>query len=146
MPGAMLKVCGHPGGCTELTTGARCPEHEQKKEQQRYQQRSESLGECDYNSTRWRKLRELFRTLLVAAGVPVACGARLPGAPETNDSQCRTHGVVYGDAEHRLRTRRSLHVDHIRPHRGLVALFFDVLNLQLLCQSCHAVKSQREGQ
>ncbi len=30
------------------------------------------------------------------------------------------------------------HVDHIRPHRGDVKLFFDLRNLRQLCHSCHS--------
>lgn len=33
------------------------------------------------------------------------------------------------------------HVDHVRPHRGAEALFFDVRNLYPLCHSCHSRKT-----
>ena len=33
------------------------------------------------------------------------------------------------------------HVDHVRPHRGDVGLFFDVRNLYPLCHSCHSSKT-----
>lgn len=35
-------------------------------------------------------------------------------------------------------------VDHITPHRGDRALFFDRGNLQSLCHSCHSAKTARE--
>jgi 5-methylcytosine-specific restriction protein A len=35
-------------------------------------------------------------------------------------------------------------VDHIKPHRGDTDLFWDVLNLQSLCTSCHSSKTARE--
>lgn len=34
--------------------------------------------------------------------------------------------------------------DHIKPHRGDEALFWDVGNLQSLCASCHSRHKQRE--
>lgn len=145
MPSALLKECAYPGGCAELVVGTFCAEHEKRKEQARVQQRAESHGACDYNGTAWRKFRVWFRSLLIASGITVACGARLPGAPVTQDSQCQANGVIYGDAEHRARTGRMLHADHIDPHRGDVAKFFDKFNIQLLCEECHNRKSQREG-
>jgi hypothetical protein len=115
--------------------------HEKRRERERLANRP---GDCDYNSAAWRQFRAWFRSQLVRVGVTVACGASLPGSPVTTDSQCRTEGRIYGDGEHKLRTGRSLVCDHIEPHRGLVALFFNLLNLQLLCQECHNRKSQRE--
>ena len=35
-------------------------------------------------------------------------------------------------------------VDHMRPHRGDKALFFDQTNWQPLCHACHSVKTHRE--
>lgn len=35
------------------------------------------------------------------------------------------------------------HVDHIRPHRGDVQLFFDLRNLRQLCVRCHSRKTAR---
>lgn len=35
-------------------------------------------------------------------------------------------------------------VDHIKPHKGDEALFWDVDNLQPLCASCHSRHKQRE--
>lgn len=36
---------------------------------------------------------------------------------------------------------RATDVDHIRPHRGDVALFRDRANLQSLCHACHSRKT-----
>lgn len=36
--------------------------------------------------------------------------------------------------------------DHIRPHRGNAALFWDEANLQTLCKACHDADKQREEQ
>ena len=38
----------------------------------------------------------------------------------------------------------QLVADHIRPHRGDVALFWDDANLQCLCKPCHDRIKQRE--
>lgn len=37
----------------------------------------------------------------------------------------------------------STECDHIKPHRGDPALFWDRANLQGLCTFCHGVKTQR---
>lgn len=36
-------------------------------------------------------------------------------------------------------------VDHIIPHRGDLSLFYDVNNVQPLCQSCHSRKTMQEN-
>ena len=43
------------------------------------------------------------------------------------------------------RKRRATHVDHIIPHRGDQALFWDRRNWQGLCAPHHNAKSAREG-
>jgi 5-methylcytosine-specific restriction protein A len=35
-------------------------------------------------------------------------------------------------------------VDHIVPHKGDTALFYDPANFQPLCASCHAIKTNKE--
>lgn len=39
-------------------------------------------------------------------------------------------------------TSAATQVDHIRPHRGDQALFWDVVNHQPLCGRCHAIKTR----
>lgn len=39
-------------------------------------------------------------------------------------------------------TRAACIVDHVRPHRGNVALFWDASNLQGLCKECHDAHKQ----
>ena len=46
---------------------------------------------------------------------------------------CRTQG----------RVEPSTDVDHVVPHRGNPARFWDRANLQALCHACHARKTQR---
>lgn len=38
----------------------------------------------------------------------------------------------------------ALVADHKRPHRGVAALFWDILNLWTLCKPCHDGAKQRE--
>lgn len=45
-------------------------------------------------------------------------------------------------AEKRLTV--ATEVDHIRPHKGNKALFYDISNLQSLCHRCHSAKTARE--
>lgn len=47
---------------------------------------------------------------------------------------CRTHGCTY----------LASVVDHIIPHRGDEALFWDPANHQPLCKQCHDRKTARE--
>jgi len=39
--------------------------------------------------------------------------------------------------------QRELEVDHVTPHRGNPALFWNRKNLQALCPHCHAQKTNR---
>ena len=41
------------------------------------------------------------------------------------------------------RTKAANVVDHVKPHRGDMDLFWDVLNWQSLCESCHSKKTRR---
>ena len=40
--------------------------------------------------------------------------------------------------------RPSYATDHVRPHGGDLELFWNPLNHQALCKTCHRAKSQRE--
>jgi len=39
---------------------------------------------------------------------------------------------------------RKGHVDHIKPHRGSLTLFWDTANWATRCSLCHAIKTNRE--
>jgi hypothetical protein len=93
----------------------------------------------------WRALARRFRGMLIAAGIAPVCGARLPGAPVTQDSQCQAEGRLVDDAAHRRWHGTGLHTDHIVSHRGNEQLRMDVHNLQLLCKPEHDEKTLREG-
>lgn len=66
-----------------------------------------------YGTARWRQLRA--RVLVAAHYVCADCG----------------------------RVAVDLEVDHIVPHRGVRALFWARSNVQALCSSCHAIKTNR---
>lgn len=71
-----------------------------------------------YKTERWRRLRWsiLVRDLFT----------------------CRTCGRLEGKTS-------QLVCDHIKPHRGIEALFWDEANLQCLCKPCHdAIKQAQE--
>jgi 5-methylcytosine-specific restriction protein A len=47
---------------------------------------------------------------------------------------CRMCGVLCKTG---IRAPRTATVDHIKPHKGDLVLFYDAGNLQLLCAACH---------
>ncbi len=53
---------------------------------------------------------------------------------------CRTCGILCTTG---TRSTRTATIDHITPHKGDLALFYDPANLQLLCGSCHSGQKQR---
>ena len=59
------------------------------------------------------------------------CGMRPGGIPPVM-SQCHDEG----------RVTAATQTDHVRPHRGNHALFWDTTNWQALCASCGARKTQ----
>ncbi|WP_089177270.1 HNH endonuclease [Bosea sp. AS-1] len=50
---------------------------------------------------------------------------------------CQRCGRIEGDTS-------LLVADHIKPHRGRAALFWDRNNIQCLCKECHDTVKQRE--
>ncbi|BAE72764.1 HNH endonuclease family protein [Xanthomonas phage OP1] len=73
-------------------------------------------ADLSYSSSRWRKLRSLF---LKQHPLCVFCLADDRTVPATV-------------------------VDHCIPHQGDSDLFWDIENLQPLCQQCHSSSKQRE--
>jgi len=131
MPDAPLRPCREPGCPALVSGGSRCEAHAR-----RYDQRRGSAASRGYDA-RWAAHRAGYFDKLIALDILPACGARLPGAPLTTDSQCQADGRLITD---------RLERDHIKPHRGDAACFWDPLNLQLLCRSCHSAKTMREQQ
>ena len=132
------RLCGYDGTCSTPVESGRCPAHRRAADRQR--ETREARG---YDRP-WRELTHAFRQMLINAGVVPVCGARLPGAPVTHDSACAAAGLLVDDSQHRRRTGKSLHTDHIVPHSGDDRLRLNPLNLQLLCKSDHDAKTRRE--
>lgn len=125
MPSALARAC-RVMGCAHVEP---CPLHG-------YEARRGTASARGYD-VRWRAFvswyfDELYRLKVTRAGL---CGSRLPQAPETNDSLCeKTRAPVFATL-----------VDHIIPIRGARdPRFFDLSNLQALCEPCHNRKRQRE--
>jgi len=90
---------------------------------------------------RWRKYRKWFIAELFRLEVPRAglCGARLPGAPMTQDSLCAQFGIITGEALGTV-------LDHIVPVTGPNdPSFYVPEGHQLLCARCHDRKRQSES-
>jgi 5-methylcytosine-specific restriction protein A len=131
MPDAPLRPCLEPGCPVLVSGGGRCPAHTRQ-----YDHRRGSAASRGYDA-RWAAHRARYFHKLIALDILPACGARLPGAPMTADSRCQAEGRLITD---------GLERDHIVPHRGDAGLFWDPLNLQLLCRSCHSRKTMQEQQ
>lgn len=58
------------------------------------------------------------------------------------DAFLREHPLC-ADCERRGLIVAAVHVDHIRPHRGNMTLFWNEANWQSLCACCHAVKTRK---
>ncbi len=121
---AVRKVCCRPG-CDDLAVegGAHCERHEDERKEKEAARRTKGklgkdavAGAKLYNTRAWRDSRLAF----------------LKRNPVCVD--CDELGVVTEATE----------VDHIEPHRGDRALFFDRSNWQSLCKPCHSRKTARE--
>jgi 5-methylcytosine-specific restriction protein A len=128
MPTAALRPCAQPN-CSALVSHGRCPEHTRAQDRSRRASetwrhtRGASNNTIDiYQSPRWRALR--LRVLREATYLCQCeeCAARVyPRLPDVADT-----------------------VDHVRPHRGYMVLFWDRANLQALSHAHHSRKTMRE--
>lgn len=115
MPWKPQKPCATPG-CGRLTDGRFCDAHEREHHRDHDQKRRAAQPwRAWYNTARWRVLRSW----------------RLSTEPLCR--MCRDAGLT---------TAASV-ADHIDPHRGDEAKFFDPENTQSLCKSCHDGAKQR---
>lgn len=114
MPYAAPKPCGHPGCKALVKGGAYCEAHRKEVEKQHDSRRGSST-ERGYNY-RWQKARATYLS-------------RHP--------LCKM-------CEGRGRVTAATIVDHIIPHRGDQALFWDTSNWQSLCKPCHDSVKQAE--
>ena len=138
MPTAPLRPCPTPR-CPNLTSGGPCPDHARQQEQRRGTAHARG-----YTYRDWQPFRRRFLAALVEAGLVPICGAALPTGPQTRDSACRDAGLfTFASAD-----GSSLHLDHepalTDDERRSVAAVCDVHRIQLLCASCHQVKTNAE--
>lgn len=119
MPTAALKSCSHPA-CPNKQAKGRCALHARQADIRRGSQR-----ERGYTHT-WGKASKAF-----LQDYPL-CGMRPYGAQPVM-SQCHAKGY----------TTAAQHTDHVVPHRGNTALFWDREgNWQALCVQCHSAKTR----
>lgn len=113
-----MRYCLAPG-CRAVVEFGRCPAHRRQQDQRRGSARARGY------SARWERRARAFK------GSYPLCGMRPCGKPPVM-SQCRDEGRVTAAA----------HVDHVIPHRGDDALFWDEDNWQSLCAACHSRKTR----
>jgi 5-methylcytosine-specific restriction protein A len=78
------------------------------------------------------------------AGIDFRAWYREPLWHALRSTQLRSHPQCLFHQRMGVKVQATI-VDHIKPHRGSRALFFDARNLQSLCESCHnRVKQSRE--
>jgi 5-methylcytosine-specific restriction enzyme A len=123
-PARAWRPCPHPG-CRTLTQAGRCDLHKLAP-RQAFEATRESASKRGYGR-KWGYYREGW-----LRAHPL-CGDRSEGS-SAEHSACRRQGL----------NRHASVVDHIRPHRGDKALFWDNANHQSLCETCHNAKTARE--
>lgn len=101
-------------GCPALTEGQYCSEHG-RSVQQRYDRERGTAAGRGYDH-KWRKAREGF-----LRKHPLCV-------------YCHQKGLII----------TATVVDHIKPHKGDKALFWQRANWQPLCKPCHDAKTVRE--
>lgn len=126
MPSAAPKPCRHPG-CGQLSrdSSGLCAKHmpiererveKRNKERQREYDKTRGTASQRGYTSKWQKARETF-----LSNNPLC-------------SKCQSEGRV---------TPATI-VDHIRPHKGDQAMFWDTSNWQPLCKKCHDQKTWHE--
>lgn len=122
MPTAPPRACAT---CGALITGP-CPTCRRTRDRYRGSAASRGYGHV------WQAFRPQFMGMLVAAGIPPVCGARLPNGPTTSHSQCRAAGLINGT---------DLHLHHEPPlseaERQDVRAVCDPTRIEALCSTCH---------
>jgi len=94
----------------------------------------------------WQRFRRFFVGVLIQAGIVPACGASLPGGPDTASwSQCVKQGLINGE---------DLHVDHeppltaderARAAAGDRSAIDDRYRVGMLCRDCHDAKTKQQS-
>lgn len=116
MPTRPPSPCLHPG-CGVLTDAGRCERHRKVRRQEADQHRGTS-AQRGYGA-RWQTASKAF----------------LRAHPLCQCAECD---------EGRKRTTAATVVDHIKPHRGDMVLFWDPTNWQSMSKICHDQKTARE--
>jgi 5-methylcytosine-specific restriction protein A len=114
MPHAAPTPCRYPGCPALLSVPGHCEAHKQQT-QRKQDERRGSAASRGYGH-RWRKARDAF---------------------------LRAHPLC-AECERRGRVTAANEVDHIRPHKGDQAMFWDSSNWQSLCKTCHSTKTAAE--
>lgn len=115
MPNKPLRLCRHPG-CGELTDAGYCPAHTPQRP---------SGGDRSDEARRWHRLYSLPQWTEDLRPTQLL---REPWCEE-----CAKRG----------RRTRAMDVDHVRDHKGDLAVFLDRSNLRSLCHRCHSQKTAR---
>ena len=113
-PKRPLRPCSYPGCPNLVEGGGSCPEHAKQEQRQQDKQRG-TAAQRGYGY-RWQKARESY---LKRHPLCVECVKQGRIVPATA-------------------------VDHVIPHKGNQALFWDVNNWQSLCKRCHDAKTAKE--
>lgn len=132
MPTALAHPC--VDGCP--LDARTCPHHGRHARAAANDRRRGNFRQRGY-TTRWDHHRKTFIDEQFRLEVPRAglCGARLPGALTTNDSECARLGVIVAGRV----------ADHIEPVTGPDdPTFWELTALQFLCARCDAAKRARE--
>ena len=114
-----MKLCGW-AGCNKLTAGYYCDEHAKAAKAKReareiYKGTRRKFSAAYHGLYATSRWRAMRNAFLKANPFCVSCGAAATVA------------------------------DHVIPHRGDEALFFDTGNLQALCARCHSRKTLAEN-
>lgn len=115
MPYSPRRPCAQPG-CPQLVSGSSyCTAHQRARRAARGETPRGNRHERGYTNT-WAKASKVF-----LAQNPLC-------------RRCAEQGIV----------RSAQVTDHISPHKGDTALFWDERNWQSLCKPCHDAKTARE--
>jgi 5-methylcytosine-specific restriction protein A len=132
MPMRPARACSE-FGCPNIEP---CAAHGRKARAKAYDRWRGTASSRGYGA-RWAAYRQWYLHELIRLHVPRAalCGSRLPGAPETRDSECAQLGAIVA----------ATVVDHIRPVTGPNdPTFYEPTAHQALCERCHNRKRQTE--
>ncbi len=114
MPSAAPRPCPYPGCGVLVAAGGHCPRHKAQRQREADAHRQSSTAR-GYDG-RWRKARA---------------------------THLRKHPLCEAHLA-RGQLVEETYVDHVVPHSGDRALFWDSANWQSLCKPCHSQKTARE--